>query len=1434
MKTKNTSLFVLSKIICALIMTVLLAFCISAAEAEYYYVNSETGTLNALATKDSPTKFFTDACEMAAESGVKNAVIVITNAYDFPNTVKEVSHEGVKLTITSNDGETDYRKNGAKLNFSGKTLRYYLAGDTTFKDIDIEYNETVNFTAGYNPITFDTGVTLSNTAGEECGVYVVGGYQAPTDAVDTTKDSHITIRSGSFLQVVGGSRDKADGISGTTYKICTFTGTHYIDISGGEIDRFYGASARTHYSHSANIKVSGGKIGTANIAGDLSRRLNGDAVAEFSGGEIGTLNVNNIIGKGDITICGAKIGSISVSCYNSEVTTLEEKANKPKTLYYDATLYSAEEIEKFAVGFDATLNIARIYVKAGANGNGKDEANPMGFAEGFENAARTGSSLFVIGKIELNGFSEPTHAKAVEIFGATEDAELVLSGKYTLGGETKFDSVKISGSGSFVSNGAALYMLENVKTDGNLVLEGSAYLYGGKYKAVLNAERVFVFGGEVLEISGSKDTFIEVAGGKAGTVKSAAASSFELIVSGGEVDKVEISGVSEELILRLVGGKVGTFATSGENVKGTLYMDEKAYSPGDLGEAAKLFEKDSAKVYYICDGGEGSGASFASAGGSLKDAYAYFGESDGTVVVCGKYTVPNSAFKDVKNSGKVTVTSLYDGVDYRETNDAEIVFYGNFYCGGETEFNNIVLNDAVTYLSIFANNEKLLLGENISCTVSGASTTYLSVMGGGRDKSEGGASALTIKSGTWQRVRGGAAAGGSTAYTVNLKIYGGTFIERLTLGSAGAFDGVINTAIYGGEFRQGIFAATLSSASQKLSADVNLDIYGGTFYSEISPAADKIGVYSGSFDVNIYGGEFAHLVDLKGAAELSGGMTSSVISKVDLNSEEKGTMTFKNPLRKDGADPWLFYHDGFYYYTRTGNTPDLKLIKVANIGDLPYANGTTIYKPKEGERYSSSTWSPEIHYYTDEEIGEGNGGWYCYIAGDDHTNAAVSSHRMYVIKCLDGDNLLGRWGNPLTGEVNVPLEVTAPDIPNFHDTWAAGQTSIRIDGKLYTMYVTVVDDGGGKKHQTINIVEMTNPWTINGGSTVICEPEYDWEIGNHKNLYIVECGTPVYAEDGSIHIVYSACGYSTPEYKLGQLKYLGGDPTDKANWQKAPEPILSRSDEVNGCGSASYVTDTSGQGWICYNAYTGVDTSGLRYAFAEPYTADANGVVIGDGRRHPAPLDTEQTAALNPLPLMKKISDFDRVENTENRFKPVREYADSFTDVTASHWFYSYVKDAYGIGLVNGTSTTKFSPDGTFTVAQALTAAANIHSIYSGKVIDKATGGTWYKPYADYCVANGIIKEDAFKDYDAPITRGDMAIVFANVLPASEYTAIREGSIPDVNESMACFSAVQKLYNAGIIGGDAGSGRYRPNDSLKRSEACVIFTRIALRDMRIK
>lgn len=1258
---KNTAWRLLSALLLVLTTATFCAFTAGAASTQYVYVHAQNGTDTAgSGTAAHPVKTLAYAYDLAQKSGCSEAVIVLTGEYTIDRIHTETAHD-FSVTITTNDGTTDYGARGAKLVF-GKDLRYYLNGDTTFKNITVAYSGTLNFVAQYNHIIFGQGVVTTRKDSAGCGVYVVGGYQSPDDTVNTTLDSHITIESGTFHVVCGGSRDKADGYSGSKYKICTFTGTHYIEVSGGTISSLYGASLISQYSKSAVFNITGGHISTLYIGGDQSRRLNGDATATLSGGNVGVLQVNNVVGTATIHLLGTTVKAATVNCYNEEVTKLEANTNKPKILYYDGNYYTPAQINKLGAEFDTVENIGMLYAKAGASGSGTSQGDPADFATAFCKAAEGGSTVVVLGSITLSDFTEPAHGAKVTVKGADASASLQLGGKYTLSGETEFKGITLSGSGSFDAQSGKLVTAADVKTDGKLHIEGSATLGGGKFASLTNAGEVLVGGAEVDTVTGSStSTAVEVTGGSIGTLKTTDGSieNFTLTMGGGSIGKMVFHNVKSSLSVTLNDGTISQYAVSGENVKGKLTMNDKKFTADSLGAAAAVFAVSTEQVYYLRDGGTGNGGSAATAGGSLASAYAALKESGGIIVICDEYTV-TGGFYATAHAKKITLTSLYDGVDYAKTNNAALVFKNNFFCGGETEFKNITLNSATSYPAIFGNTYSLTMGEGITCARVSGSGQYLSVMGGSRSAIMGKTSYLTINSGTWQRVRGGTGTGNSQNYTVNLTINGGEFIERVTLGSSTSHDGKIAAIINGGVFYQGVYAATLSASNEMFSSDVSLTINGGTFYGKIAVAASDVGMYTGSFHVYINGGEFAHLVELCGTEGLAGNMTSTLTSSIDLSAKETGTYTFTNPVRLDGADPWLFYHDGYYYYTATTSTSSVKLTRVANIGDLIRSGGITIYTPEKGKPWSESTWSPTILHYTDEEVGEGNGGWYLYFGGEDETDISDVGHRMYVLKCLDGDNLLGAWGNPITGKVNDPQKVSAPDIPDFDDVWAAGQGDIRIGGKVYTIYVTEQGRYTPEFHQTINIVEMTNPWTISGKSAVICYPQYSWEMVGYKQNTttgiwapkVVEAATPVYGDDGSIYIVYSGSNYTTTAYCLAQLKYLGGDPMDINNWEKKSTPILSKSDKVNGTGSASYVTDTSGVRWVCYNAYLGKTSGGNRYAMVEPYTVDKNGIVIGNGTGKAADPDTVYTAEVNPMPLADKTCGFQTVKTASGVVTP--------------------------------------------------------------------------------------------------------------------------------------------------------------------------------------
>ena len=211
---------------------------------------------------------------------------------------------------------------------------------------------------------------------------------------------------------------------------------------------------------------------------------------------------------------------------------------------------------------------------------------------------------------------------------------------------------------------------------------------------------------------------------------------------------------------------------------------------------------------------------------------------------------------------------------------------------------------------------------------------------------------------------------------------------------------------------------------------------------------------------------------------------------------------------------------------------------------------------------------------------------------------------------------------------------------------------LRVGGKTYLTFVSEVGRDTADFHQTLNITEFTNPWTMKGKPTVICEPEYDWEAygsGYSESIStwypkVVEGASAVYSDSGDVYLMYTGSGYWTIYYQLGYLKLTGSDPMLRSSWTKNPNSIFSLSDEINGCGHASYFKDHNGDYWACYHAYIGKDTSSKRLSFVERIYVTSDGVSIGNGSGHPAPLSTVYTVSVNPMPLKDKIYGFTSVE----------------------------------------------------------------------------------------------------------------------------------------------------------------------------------------------
>ena len=188
-----------------------------------------------------------------------------------------------------------------------------------------------------------------------------------------------------------------------------------------------------------------------------------------------------------------------------------------------------------------------------------------------------------------------------------------------------------------------------------------------------------------------------------------------------------------------------------------------------------------------------------------------------------------------------------------------------------------------------------------------------------------------------------------------------------------------------------------------------------------------------------------------------------------------------------------------------------------------------------------------------------------------------------------------------------------------------------------------------------------------------------------------------------------------------------------------------------------------------------------------------------------------------------------------SNFKQKYQYNNNFRDVSSTAWYYKNVAAAYNYGLMVGNSSTIFNVNGNLSVAEAITMACRLHSIYyTGSDNFTRTGSTWYQVYVDYAAENGITTH-SYSSYTRAVTRAEYAELFANAFPSealSPINTINDGAIPDVPASSQYAGEIYKLYRAGVLSGSDKYGTFRPNSSILRVEAAAIVTRMADTSLR--
>lgn len=181
-----------------------------------------------------------------------------------------------------------------------------------------------------------------------------------------------------------------------------------------------------------------------------------------------------------------------------------------------------------------------------------------------------------------------------------------------------------------------------------------------------------------------------------------------------------------------------------------------------------------------------------------------------------------------------------------------------------------------------------------------------------------------------------------------------------------------------------------------------------------------------------------------------------------------------------------------------------------------------------------------------------------------------------------------------------------------------------------------------------------------------------------------------------------------------------------------------------------------------------------------------------------------------------------------------------FSDVPANQWYTNNVAETFELGLMKGNSSTTFNPYGDVTIAEAITMASRIHSVYtngSENIRKTSSGEAWYQPYLDYAYSNGLIRVAYYNcDVRQKANRAQFAEIFANALPDEALSAINsvpDDAIPDVKATESYAVYVYKLYRAGILGGSDANGTFHPTTYITRAEAATIVARMGVSANRI-
>ena len=175
-----------------------------------------------------------------------------------------------------------------------------------------------------------------------------------------------------------------------------------------------------------------------------------------------------------------------------------------------------------------------------------------------------------------------------------------------------------------------------------------------------------------------------------------------------------------------------------------------------------------------------------------------------------------------------------------------------------------------------------------------------------------------------------------------------------------------------------------------------------------------------------------------------------------------------------------------------------------------------------------------------------------------------------------------------------------------------------------------------------------------------------------------------------------------------------------------------------------------------------------------------------------------------------------------------------FTDVSADAWYFDVVDYAYRQGLMNGTSTTTFSPEDTTSRAMVVTILHRLTGTPAAPAPDFPDVGpdTYYTAAVGWATQFGVVMgyDTGLFLPDGPITREQMAVILYRYARRMDYDVTAQGDLSFFTDSAAvsdwALDAMTWAVGAGLLNG-MGDGTVVPRGHTTRAQAAAILTRFS-------